>query len=379
MKHNDIQEQAEGRSSYELGSCRVELAKPVLVKRSSSFLWFPSLVKLSNNDVLAKMYIIPDMDLYSFMGSLTWSSDQGRTWSDEQGAVFYGPTGFNDSRGNHIMLPFELYRLSNMEGKGHGAPHNVIPAGKREVRYRSRKATVSGFPYPDESKSPEIGLSGFSLDGQVIDSLEGGYLTTLFGTFVGQRRACNVLAKSSNGLDWEVVSVIAPADCGLPGKDGPTETALLRLKDGRLMCVFRLQSNHPFGQTWSQDEGRTWSEPNRMPEQLFSVEPRALVTAEGAILMVGGRPGIYLWVNKDGCGSSWETIDVRRHHNTVVPDEPIREPQQTTAYTDIIALGGNDYLYIYDRIPCGWNAIPDDSSLTNSVWVVRITVQQFCI
>ena len=43
-------------------------------------------------------------------------------------------------------------------------------------------------------------------------------------------------------------------------------------------------------------------------------------------------------------------------------------------YTDIIELGANDYLYIYDRIPCGWSAIPDDSSLTNSVWVVRIRV-----
>ena len=373
MKQSDTREQAEGGTSYEFSSCRVELAKPALVKRSSSFLWFPSLVRLSNNDVLAKMYIIPDMHMYSFMGSLTWSNDQGRTWSDELGAVFYGPTGFNDPHGNHIMLPFELYRLSNMEGKGHGAPHNVIPAGKREVRYQSRKATVGGFPCPDESKSSESGLSGFSFDGQVVKT-DGGYLTTLFGTFEGQSRACNVLAKSSNGLDWEVVSVIVPADCELPGKDGPTETALLRLKDGRLMCVFRLQSNHPFGQTWSSDEGKTWSEPSRMPEQLFSVEPRGLVTAEGAILLVGGRPGIYLWVNEDGSGNSWETVDMMRHHNAFVPDEPIREPQHTTAYTDIIELGANDYLYIYDRIPCGWSAIPDDSSLTNSVWVVRIRV-----
>jgi hypothetical protein len=31
-------------------------------------------------------------------------------------------------------------------------------------------------------------------------------------------------------------------------------------------------------------------------------------------------------------------------------------------------------LYIYDRIPKGWHAIPKDSLETNSVWVVRITL-----
>jgi hypothetical protein len=31
-------------------------------------------------------------------------------------------------------------------------------------------------------------------------------------------------------------------------------------------------------------------------------------------------------------------------------------------------------LYIYDRIPFGWNAIPADSAETNSVWVVRVAL-----
>ena len=373
MSRQITREDAYLGTSYELDSCRIDLSKPVLVKRSSSFLWFPGLVRLPNNEILAKMYTIPDMNMYSFMGSVTWSSDEGKTWSNELGVPFYGPSGINMPNGEHIMLPFELYRLSHMQGKGYGAPHNVVPRNKREVRYQARKATVIGFPYPDLSKSPENRLSGFSFDGQIIESDDGAYLTTLFGQFEGQKRACNVLARSRNGLDWEVVSVIAPADCDLLGKNGPTETALLRLKDGRLMCVFRMDSNIPFGQTWSVDDGKTWSKPVSMAEHLFSVEPRGSVAADGKIILVGGRPGIYMWVNEDGSGSSWETIDMTRHHNLCVPDEPIDEPQHTTAYTDIVSLDENNYLYIYDRIPCGWNAIPDDSDLTNSVWVIRIT------
>jgi hypothetical protein len=48
----------------------------------------------------------------------------------------------------------------------------------------------------------------------------------------------------------------------------------------------------------------------------------------------------------------------------------------TTAYTRIVATGDHELLYIYDRIPHGWGEIPKDSAETNSVWVMRVTVEK---
>jgi len=55
----------------------------------------------------------------------------------------------------------------------------------------------------------------------------------------------------------------------------------------------------------------------------------------------------------------------------------------TTAYTELALLDPTHLLYIYDRIPGGHNQ-PPPAGDSNSVWVVRITVErvpsygQFC-
>ena len=100
------------------------------------------------------------------------------------------------------------------------------------------------------------------------------------------------------------------------------------------------------------------------------------VMKNGTIFLVGGRPGLYMWINTDGSGAEWEQIDITAFHNTCNPREAIQEPGQTTAYTDIVTLDDTHLLYIYDRIPNGWKAIAEESSETNSVWVVRVTLKQ---
>jgi hypothetical protein len=49
-----------------------------------------------------------------------------------------------------------------------------------------------------------------------------------------------LLAESADGFAWAIRSVIADENCKLDGNNGPCEGAICRLKDGRLMCVFRL-------------------------------------------------------------------------------------------------------------------------------------------
>ena len=105
------------------------------------------------------------------------------------------------------------------------------------------------------------------------------------------------------------------------------------------------------------------------------------VLDDGLLALSGGRPGLYLWLDREGQGRNWQRVDIRAHHNACRPDEPITEStdlhrQVTTAYTEVISLAENQLLYIYDRIPHGWEPIPEGSTETNSVWVVRATVDR---
>ncbi|MBM4041519.1 MAG: hypothetical protein FJ290_23710 [Planctomycetes bacterium] len=62
----------------------------------------------------------------------------------------------------------------------------------------------------------------------------GEYLTTLYGTFEGDGRYSLVLAESADGFRWRLRAQIAGADCPLEGGEGPCESALCRLADGRI-------------------------------------------------------------------------------------------------------------------------------------------------
>ena len=363
-------ERWEAGETHRFDGLTVSLSSPVLVGRSSSWLWFPSVSRLSNGEYLAKLYATQDMAMYAFSGLVAWSANGGLSWSEPAGATHFGPSSLNTPDGDHLILPFDLRPLSD---GSHGAPHNVIPRGERVVSYQARKVKVTGFPRPIGEKSSEIGSSALAFDGQVITSRDGAYLTTLYGRFAGDKRESTVLAESRNGLEWRFRSVIGAADYDVPGTDGPSETALCRLRDGRLFSVFRLKANRPYAKVWSEDDGRTWTTPVLM-EGMCSVQPRMHVMQSGALVLVGGRPGIHLWVDRRGIGERWEHVDVTELHNKLVPDEPIARPNQTSAYTEVAELDGENLLYLYDRIPYGWDPVPEESTETNSVWAMKVTV-----
>src|SRR5262249_51338162 len=169
---------------------------------------------------------------------------------------------------------------------GMGAPYQLVSGqkGKREVRLVQDGVTVTGWPRPDQSFNPKLGLSGFGFNGQTVRSKDGAYLATLYGHFRNAKRYSLVLAESGEGVRWKIRSIIADANCKLKGDEGPCESALCRLQDGRLMCVFRLASNVPYGQTWSRDEGRTWTEPIAMANA-FSVQPSLAVMKDGTVVL----------------------------------------------------------------------------------------------
>jgi hypothetical protein len=159
--------------------------------------------------------------------------------------------------------------------------------------------------------------------------------------------------------------------------------------DDRLMCIFRLASFVPYGQIWSQDDGRTWTTPVSM--RALSVEPSLCVMPNGVIVLSGGRPGLHIWFSLDSGGVDWQGVDIVAHHNACLPGDRINPDSSlawknrqemmsgglggfTSSYTELMRVDDDHFLLIYDRIGLGWNQIPDESPETNSVWVVRINI-----
>jgi hypothetical protein len=75
----------------------------------------------------------------------------------------------------------------------------------------------------------------------------------LYGYFRDTNRYSLVAAESPDGVRWKIRAVIADERCELPDREGPCESAVCRLKDGRLLCVFRLDSGVPYGHCFSSN------------------------------------------------------------------------------------------------------------------------------
>eukprot|EP01048_Picozoa_sp_COSAG05_P008037 COSAG05_NODE_594_length_8461_cov_4.373475_3_plen_943_part_00 len=175
----------------------------------------------------------------------------------------------------------------------------------------------------------------------------------------------------------------------------PTETAMVRLADGRILMVWR---NDPgFNMTLmaqvSFDDGKTFSQPavpmNGAPvpagapgEVLvrgpFGVEPRlVLLPKSNVLLLLSGRPRMYIWVlppNADPLTATWQPFDLGRIHNAALAgalgdgdatDKPGKFPPQfwsgwrgngeglmccTDAYTGLVAVSETEVVVTYDML-----------------------------
>jgi hypothetical protein len=365
----------EGTAVVNCDGLKVSLARPRLVARSRGFLWFPTLHRFSKQHLVAVMSDYADEARDAPTALVAQSHDGGLTWSDVQAAA-YSECAVVQPSGDTILLPYYLRFQSEEKLTG---DYQLMPRGADKWQSPRHGVEVVGWPRkvgPLDTDlggaKPEWKLGSFVFNGQTTIAKDGKtHLATLYGRFAGAKRYSLVVAKSVDGLQWSVESIIADDACKLDGAVGPCESALIRLQDGRLLCVYRLNSGVPYGHSFSDDDGKTWSQPQVMAGP-HSVQPSLAISAAGVLALSGGRPGLAVWLNRKGDAQRWESIDLLAHHNAQIPDKPIRPNQtNTSSYTDVRWLDDRHFLVIYDRIPNGWKAIPADSKETNSVWVVR--------
>lgn len=359
--------------TYTIGPERVEISAPRLVSRSRGYHWFPAMERFADGSLVAIINDYRDDHVEHPTEQLTFSRDSGWTWTPPVRYDHCEQIFVTLESGDLMLLPYHMIALP----EGMGGAYKVIRQRTHEVETHDAGVIVTGWARGCGTRG-STHFTNFSFHGQSLRARDGRYLATLYGCYEGTTKNTVVLAESTDGLRWRVISTVAPDTYEHACADGPSESALVRLADGRLMCIYRITSFQPMGASYSDDDGRTWTQPRRI--EPYSVQPSATVMSDGTIWMTAGRAGLFLYHSADKAGETWASLDLMAHHNAHC-DERIEasavawEKNTTSAYTEIIALDDRTLLCMYDRVPAGWAAIPDDMDDTNSIWVVRVRRQ----
>lgn len=358
--------------TYGLESLRVTLSAPVLVGRGRAAFNFPKIMALRNGELLLHIEVTPET-WDRERNDAFWSTDGGLSWDSPRSVPFATSARVLLPSGDLILLPYRTYPRPG----GIGGPCAIIPSGKREVKFIRDGVTVTGWPRPPVSSKEQLkyGQASFVFDGQTVNLKDGKYLVTLngwleqpgtkngFAAWGLGPKTCVVAAESEDGFHWKIRSVIADEHWRLSGAEGPNEASLCRLNDGRLLCLFRSYGwGLIYGQTWSSDEAKTWTEPV-YSDYAWSVDPRLAVVKDGTVVLSGGRPGVLMWFSADGTGKDWQLIDLIDHHNSFYPKDPIARYSSapggalyansggSTGYTEVMAVDESHVLCVYDKSP----------------------------
>lgn len=350
--------------TVELDGLTVDVSEPVQVAQSKGFLWFPTLVRRADGHLLATMSNKADVHTESQTAVVARSADGGLSWTEMEPVPIYTECPVYLPGGGVVLLPNYLF---DREAGVIGAPHMFWASDREKPDHVKDPVTVGGWPRPTGRISelagrPDLNLAGFVFNGQSVRTGDGTHLVTLYGYFKGTKRYSLVVADSPDGRQWTYRATVADENCKLEGAEGPCEAALCRLKDGRLMCVFRLASNVRYGRCYSDDDGKTWTEPQNIDP--MSVQPSLAVLPDGTVALSGGRPGVSVWFDAEGKGERWQPVEL------------LAGDVRTSAYTEVVPLSDTELLCIYDRVPHGWDAIPAESKEHNSVWVVKLSVRR---
>lgn len=373
--------------TYDLTTCRLAVSAPVKVAEARGHFWFPTLHEIAGQDILCEVVVTEDKAQGKWPAVLCLSRDGGASWNRLPNTCSYGPSSLSLGPRKLLLMPYELWPLSAGDMRNAKADGFVITCSEDgAVTVEPKLVTFLGFPRDlAEYHEGEVCLL---TNGNVLRLHDGRLFMTVYGKFAGDKTYTNFAVTSDDGgFTWRFRSIVASGKDAPEAREGPDESATIQLADGRLLCVFRVESGKDYWKSYSADAGATWTKAERMAG-VWSVEPALVRLANGLILLSGGRPGLFLWVCADGQGERWERLNLAEHHNACVTDPALRfsdafceakervNPAQSTSYTDLIAVGPDEALVCYDRLANGWSGAPGPWGETDAVFCVRVKARE---
>ena len=344
----------------------VRVGKTVEITASYNYCWYPTVHRFPSGEILATMRMSPDdTNPEGEFSAYCLSKDGGQTWSRrytmgaganidaaysqmplEDGAIWGLAAGYaslepyppGQKRDFHVTLT--KFSRDGME------IHQIRDARIHlSESVQSIPAEVYGTNARDAS---ELGsVPSAQPYGAIIDGPGGEWLSTLYYTIErDERQSRLVLIRSvDHGKTWDecgIIAAVGPHEKPWPwmGKEGPTEAGLVRLSASRLYSIFRTGNGEDLGETWSLDDGKTWTPP--VSSGFRGVAPHLRLLRNGLLACTFGRPGPVTIMFSADEGKKWIGIT------------PIFNDRSTN-YTDVIEVEAGKLLVVYDGVPDGGN------------------------
>ncbi len=194
---------------------------------------------------------------------------------------------------------------------------------------------------------------GFYFYRNMLELPDGTLLTTMEGNLEDDKLKPNdrrsssetvymqrtiIVTSRDEGRTWDYLSTVAAPVPGDPVGEGFDEPTILRLNDGRILCVMRTGHFSPLYACWSSDDGKTWTEPKYTGLER-GCDPHLLLLQDGRILLSYGErfpTGSYLKPKKRGAlvkfalsddgGEEWRVATVAEgmgsSYSTILEVEP---------------------------------------------------------
>jgi len=324
-----------------LGSVEIEISDSVTISTSDEERqWFANLMPLTGNTFVVSVQRAADEINPAAMSPLqVISKDAGRTWSGKQTWPQSGNSWTRRKDGSYLWLSYLLMYQDEHVAK--------IRVGRSQdgLDYTWSDGTVDVSPN-SFGKGPK-GTAAIVAHRSILEMADGTLLATMYGRFAEDTLDRSIVASSADGgTTWKLLSTIGynPA----VGGEGLNEPCMVRLADGSLFCFMRNQSTKPMYWARSENQGKSWTTPQQMPEEYaaLSVDPCLILLSNGALACSAGRPDCHFMLSLDGTGKTWTK-----------PVAIFTGP--TTSYTSICELpregdGPVRLFYLHDVTPEGW-------------------------
>ena len=273
---------------------------------------------------------------------MTRSTDNGKTWSRSRTVV---DVPLDDGAYGLLRCPDgTLLCFSNVQASWYGFP-KAPPQFQRDINGLNTQQCVVRSTDDGKTWSEPIWLESPGdfyerSHAQPILLPDGGILWPTYFKEAGREFLSGALHRSDdNGKTWGLVSTIRRE-----GK-GVDEPAVIRLNDGRLFLVCRLDG----GRFYSEDNGVNWTETGHLVSEGKFKAPRLFLLKDGTIVCVATYRTLCVFLGKDG-GKSWSG--------------PIPLDPSSYGYPGGIKLEDESFLVSY----CSSGRAP------NKVYVVRFKV-----